>query len=487
MSDYIIINKRDNVGVALRNLFKGDAVSNITLLTDVPEKHKFALGDIKKGENVIKYGYSIGVASQDIKKGEYIHSHNLKTGLTEKESYEFTGDNDCTFEKSDITFNGYLRENGRVGIRNRLLIVPTVGCANSAALKIGERVGSELGAQEVQVLTHPYGCSQLGDDAKNTALCISQLCKNPNVGGCLIISLGCENNNLQYMESFLKGIPESRIQTLNMQECEDEVAEGFSKCKKLLQTMKNDVRTPQSVSKLTIGFKCGGSDGYSGITANVLCGKICDAIVNAGGRTILTEVPEMFGAEKLLLARSRNKEVFEKGVKLIESFKDYFVSHNQVVYENPSPGNKEGGITTLEEKSLGCVTKGGTAVVTDVLDMYESCKTDGLSLLWGPGNDIVSTTNMAAAGVNMILFTTGRGTPLGAPVPTVKLSTNTELYSKKKNWIDFNCGTLLAGEGLENSAKNLLNYIIEIANGKKTLNEKHGIEEIAIFKDGVTL
>ncbi len=487
MQDFIIINENDNVGVALRSLSVGECAGEVCLSESIPEKHKFALTPIKRGESVIKYGNKIGIAAEDIAKGAHVHSHNLKTTLTESESYAFGGNVEYKPEKSDLTFKGFLRENGNVGVRNRLLIVPTVGCANNTVIKIARKLKEKQGEADILYLTHPYGCSQLGEDAKNTALCISQLCKNPNIGGCLVVSLGCENNNLSYMQEFLDGIPAERIETLNMQEESDEIKAGVSKGEKLLDVMKRDVRTEQNINKLTVGFKCGGSDAFSGITANVLCGKICDEITSAGGRCILTEVPEMFGAEKLLLERCENKEVFEKGVKLIESFKNYFLEHNQVVYENPSPGNKAGGITTLEEKSSGCVTKGGNAVVTDVLNMYEACQKDGLSLLWGPGNDIVSVSNLSAAGANMILFTTGRGTPLGAPVPTIKLSTNSELYNKKRNWIDFDCGSVLEKGSFEGTAKKLLEYIISVANGEKTLNELNGFEEIAIFKDGVTL
>lgn len=489
MDKAIIINEKDNVAVALENLTKGDSCFGITLKTDVPEKHKFSLKDISAGEKVIKYGFPIGIAETDIKCGEHIHSHNLKTALSEKEEYSFKGDFRFETEKSDLTFMGFLRSDGKVGIRNRIFVIPTVGCANKAAQEIAKKATEVLGISDNSIcaFTHPYGCSQLGDDADSTSKCLASLCKHPNIGGALLVSLGCENNNLKNMARFLGDCDSDRIRTLNMQECDDEIADGVEKIKSIYNITKNDKRTEQPIEKLTVGFKCGGSDGFSGITANPLCGKICDRLTSMNAKTVLTEVPEMFGAETRLMERATDENVFNLSVKMINGFKKYFTDHGQVVYENPSPGNKDGGITTLEEKSLGCITKGGTSAVTDVLGMYEPCKKNGLSLLWGPGNDIVSTTNLTCAGATLILFTTGRGTPLGAPVPTLKISTNSALYEKKKSWIDFNAGTLLEGETFEDAEKNLLDLIINIANGKKTLNETNGYEEIAVFKDGITL
>lgn len=489
MNNAIIIDKKDNVAVALNDLSKGYEFNNTRLLSDIPQKHKFALRDIQKGEKVIKYGFPIGIAKENILAGEHIHTHNLKTGLTEEEKYNFTGDCDYTPSVTELYFNGFLRDDGNVGIRNRILIIPTVGCVNNAVKEIAQKASIKLGLDDntICALTHPYGCSQLGEDADNTAKCIAALCKHPNTGGALLVSLGCENNNLEVMSQYLGDYNHKRILTLNMQECDDEIFDGVSAVESIYDIIKNDTRTRQPISKLTIGFKCGGSDGFSGITANPLCGKICDKLTSGGAKIILTEVPEMFGAEKRLMERCADKDIFDACVNMINSFKKYFTDHGQAVYENPSPGNKEGGITTLEEKSLGCITKGGFSTVTDVLNLYEPCKKSGLSLLWGPGNDIVSTTNLTCANATMILFTTGRGTPLGAPVPTIKISTNSELSKKKKSWIDFDAGSILDNSDFSKAQDNLLDLIIAVANGEKTLNEKHNYEEIAIFKDGITL
>ncbi len=489
MNNAIIIDEKDNVAVALIDLSKGYKFNNVTLLSDIPQKHKFALCNIQKGEKIIKYGFPIGVAKENIRAGEHIHTHNLKTALTEKDTYDFNGDCHYTPTETDIYFDGFLRADGKVGIRNRILIIPTVGCANNTVKEIARKASIRLGLDDntICALTHPYGCSQLGEDAENTGKCLARLCKHPNTGGALLVSLGCENNNLEVMSQYLGEYDHRRILTLNMQESDDEIADGITAVERIYNVIKKDTRTKQPISKLTIGLKCGGSDGFSGITANPLCGKICDKLTSEGAKVILTETPEMFGAEKRLMERCANRDIFDACVNMINGFKKYFTDHGQVVYENPSPGNKEGGITTLEEKSLGCITKGGFSTVTDILNLYEPSKKSGLSLLWGPGNDIVSTTNLACADAAMILFTTGLGTPLGAPVPTVKISTNSELANKKKNWIDFDAGVLLNGATFTQVTNNLVDYIISVANGEKTHNEKHNYEEIAIFKNGITL
>lgn len=467
------INKNDNVAVVIKD-------------DNIPFGHKVALFDMQKGDNVIKYGYPIGHLTCDVKKGEHIHSHNLETNLTVNSDFSFSGENDYFPNKSDLTFNGFLRSNNKAGIRNEIWIITTVGCVSKTALQL-EKIGNDLisdGCAGVYAFTHPFGCSQLGDDQENTRKILSGLINHPNAGGVLVLSLGCENTNVEVLKSYLGDIDENRVKFLICQDVDDEIEEGKKLISQLYENIKNDKRQPLPLSKLTVGFKCGGSDAFSGITANPLCGMVCDKLTENGATTILTEVPEMFGAEKILLDRCKDKAIFEKLNNTIQAFKDYYVSHNQPVGENPSPGNHDGGITTLEEKSLGCVQKGGKSVVTDVLQYGETCKKSGLNILNGPGNDIVSITNMTASGAQLILFTTGRGTPLGAPVPTIKISTNTHLYNKKSNWIDFNAGDMLDDATLDD---NLFNLLLDVANGKKTLNEKNGYREISIFKDGVVL
>lgn len=456
----MLINKLDNVEVNIEN------------------GHKYAICDIKKGENIIKYGQPIGHATEDIKKGEHIHTHNLKTNLSGKLDYTYTP-TDFKVEKkeSDLYFMGYVRENGEVGIRNDIWIVNTVGCVNKIAEKIAEKTGAKH-------FPHPFGCSQLGDDQEITQKILCGMVNHPNAGGVLVLGLGCENNNIDVFKGVLKEWDDNRVKFLNTQDFEDEIAEGVRLIEELKANAEKTKREKVHISKLKVGLKCGGSDGFSGITANPLVGRFCDALTSFGGSCVLTEVPEMFGAEHLLMNRCENKEIFEKTVKLINDFKEYYIRHNQVVYENPSPGNKKGGITTLEEKSLGCVQKGGLSTVVDVLDYGDRLTKNGLSLLNGPGNDIVAVTNLMAAGVNLILFTTGRGTPLGAPVPTVKIATNNDLATRKKNWIDFDASPLLKGEDVTDK---LIEYVISVANGEKTKNEENGYEEISIFKDGVTL
>lgn len=459
----MIISKFDNVEINLEN------------------GHKYALCDIKKGENVIKYGSPIGHAIADIKKGEHIHTHNLKTNLSGnlKYSYNFK-DYGIKTNESSLTFKGYRRENGEVGIRNEIWIVNTVGCVN----KVAEKLSALTGAVN---FPHPFGCSQLGDDQKLTQLILKGLVNHPNAAGVLVLGLGCENNNISLFKEILGEWNDKRVKFLNCQDFDNEIEEGIRLINELKAYADTFKREDISISELKIGLKCGGSDGFSGITANPLVGSLADKVISFGGSCVLTEVPEMFGAEHLLMERCESKEIFDKTVSLINDFKDYYKRHNQVIYENPSPGNKAGGITTLEEKSLGCVQKGGLSQVVDVLDYGDRLSKNGLSLLNGPGNDIVAITNLTAAGVHLILFTTGRGTPIGAPVPTIKVATNKKLATSKKNWIDFDASPLLNEKTMPELTDDFLSYIIEVASGKETRNEINGYKEISIFKDGVTL
>ena len=451
---YVIINSRDNVKVNLEN------------------GQKYALCNIEKGEQIIKYGFPIGVATENIKADELVHSHNLKTALSGKNEYTYTPNLKETESKEPIFIDAYIRANGEIGIRNDIWIINTVGCVNKTAEKLSKMTGAFC-------FTHPYGCSQLGDDHTRTQEILCGLINHPNAGGVLVLGLGCENNNIEELKKVLGDYDSARVRFLNAQDSVDEIAEGIKIIDELKAICKEDKREKVSIARLKIGLKCGGSDGLSGITANPLCGKITDKLVSMGGSAVLTEVPEMFGAEQILMNRCENEDVFNKTVKLINDYKDYFISYNQPVSENPSPGNKAGGITTLEEKSLGCVQKGGSATVIDVLDYGDTVKKAGLNLLNGPGNDIVAVTNLTVAGCHIILFTTGRGTPLGAPVPTIKIATNSNLAEKKQNWIDF--------DAQKNGADELLDLIVETAGGKQTKNEIHDYREIAIFKDGVTL
>lgn len=484
------IHETDSVFVALSDLKKGEVVEGITLLEDIKTAHKFALKDIKKGEDVIKYGYPIGHALCDIKKGSHVHTHNVKTNLSDDVSYTYNPVEVNLKNNANRKVNLYDRKNGTYGIRNHLFIVPLVGCVNAQAELIKQRLEKECDLSHIDgviVLKHPYGCSQMGGDKKFTEVILKKSVLHPNAGGVLVLSLGCEENRLEpFMES-LGDYNKERIVPLKSQDVEDEVEAGFEICKNLLEKMKEDKRVESDLSNIRVGLKCGGSDGFSGITANPLVGLLSDYVVSVGGTSVLSEVPEMFGAEKMLMTRAKDEVVFNKIVKLINDFKKYYEDHNQVCYENPSPGNKEGGITTLEDKSLGCVQKAGHGLVEDVVFDDGVVINKGLNLLNGPGNDMVACTNLAAAGCQLILFTTGRGTPFGTYVPTVKISTNTRLAEKKKNWIDFNAGLIVDGVNMDDVFASFLDKIIDIINGEKVCNEINGFEEIAIFKDGVTL
>ncbi|WP_010238180.1 UxaA family hydrolase [Clostridium arbusti] len=491
MKNFFKINEKDNVVVALTDLNKADIIEidnkKITIEDSIKRGHKIAVDNIKKGDNIIKYGFPIGHATENIKVGQLVHSHNLKTNLDGIKDYDYNKkDLKIDFEHRNLTFNGYVRENGKVGIRNEIWIVPTVGCVNGIADAIARKFQEETNV-EVQVFKHNYGCSQLGDDHFNTMTILGDIVKHPNAGGILVLGLGCENNTMGDFIKSLEVYDKNRIRFLISQEVEDEVEEGIKLLKEVYENAKKDKRVAVPLSELNIGLKCGGSDGFSGITANPLLGKFSDFLTSQGGTTVLTEVPEMFGAETLLMNRAKDKEVFNKTVNLINDFKKYFMGYDQPVYENPSPGNKAGGITTLEDKSLGCTQKSGSSQVVDVLKYGQTLNKKGLNLLSAPGNDLVASTALASAGCHMVLFTTGRGTPFGTFVPTIKVSTNSQIYEKKKRWIDFNAGDLIKDKTMDELMEEFINYIINIANGELANNEKNHIREIAIFKNGVTL
>ena len=500
----IRITDRDNVAVALESLPQGSVVEvdgiTLTVGSNVPAGHKVALSPIGEGEPVVKYGYPIGKAKNDIKKGEWVHTFNVKTALSEEAEYTYSEEEakECLMDMAERkavyassgipTIRAYERKNGDIGIRNALWIVPTVGCVNQISKTLEAWGNANLGLEDgVHAWVHPFGCSQLGDDHENTRLILSDLVRHPNAGGVLVIGLGCENNTMESFKALLGEVDSERVKFLVTQDVEDELESGKKLLLEISQAMKADKRTAVPMSRLVVGMKCGGSDGFSGITGNPLVGRFTNELVAMGGTAILTEVPEMFGAEQVLMNRAESREVFDSVVDMINGFKHYFTSHGQVVYENPSPGNKMGGITTLEDKSLGCVQKGGRAPVSGVLKYGERVEKKGMNLLTGPGNDIVSTTVQSAAGAHMILFTTGRGTPLGSPVPTVKIATNTELSEKKANWIDFNAGRLLS-EDADKVLDDFMVLIQRIASGEvKTRNEINGYSEISILKDGVVL
>lgn len=492
----ILVHDTDDAAVALCDLKSGqvwpvEGHGEVALLEDIPAGHKVALRNIGEGEDVIKYGYPIGRAASAICRGEHIHTHNLKTKLEGLLEYTYAPKPvPAAFgQREELFFDGYMRSDGRVGVRNELWIVPTVGCVNTTARILAEEAKKRWGGEvdDVCALTHNVGCSQLGTDQETTMKLLAGLIHNPNVGGVLVLSLGCENNHLDVFRPYIGDVDEKRIKFLVTQEAEDEYAAGMDRLAQLVEEMRTDRRRRVSAEHLTVGFKCGGSDGFSGITANPLCGRLSDRLVRAGGSAILTEVPEMFGAETLFMARCASREVFDQTVQLINGYKNYFMRYDQPIYENPSPGNKEGGISSLEEKSLGCTQKGGTAPVAGVLDYGGQITHRGLNLLTGSGNDQVSCTNLAASGAAILCFTTGRGNPFGGIVPTVKIATNSALAQHKPHWIDFDAGCILE-EGAAAVTEDFVRYILDVASGKvHTRNEDNGYKEISIFRDGVIL
>ena len=495
-TSFIKINPADSVVVCLRPFTKGETIEvdgkTITLAQDTPPGHKVLITDTAEGENIIKYGYPIGHARQALAAGTWVNENNLKTNLSGTLSYEYHPvDEKLQIARDDRTFNGYVRKNGEVGIRNEVWIVPTVGCVNGIAERLAVELEKETqleGIDAVHAWHHNFGCSQLSGDHENTRKVLRDIVLHPNAGAVLIVSLGCENNQPDEFEKLLGDYDRDRIKILITQKVEgDEVEEGMKILRGLYDIAKQDRRTPCPLSELRVGLKCGGSDGFSGITGNPLVGEFSDYLVAQGGTSILTEVPEMFGAETILMNRCETTELFNQTVKLVNDFKEYFLSHGEPVGENPSPGNKAGGISTLEDKALGCTQKCGRAPVSGVLGYGDRLKVKGLNLLSAPGNDLVAATALASAGCQIVLFTTGRGTPFGTFIPTMKISTNSTLYNNKPHWIDFNAGQLVEGVEMKDVLAQFIDKIIAVANGEKARNEINGYREISIFKNGVTL
>ncbi len=494
MPSVLQIRPEDSVAVALEPLAAGTVVSlgnrTVQLLDDIPAGHKFALRKMDAGQNVIKYGFPIGHAAEDIPAGRHVHVHNLKTNLSDTLTYQWRPSAPAALPSvSARSFPGYPREDGRVGIRNELWILPTVGCVNDIAKALEQDAQSLLGpsVEHVYAFPHPYGCSQMGDDQENTRRILADLATHPNVGGVLVLGLGCENSGADVLRGYMGEYDESRVRFLVCQQVEDEHEAAMALLRELAGRMREDRRVPCPASSLVVGLKCGGSDGFSGITANPVIGGLSDRIAALGGSTILTEVPEMFGAETILMARCETEELFRKTVDLINDFKRYYQENHQTIYENPSPGNKAGGISTLEDKALGCTQKSGFAPVRGVLAYGEKVAVPGLNLLSAPGNDLVASTALAASGAQLVLFSTGRGTPFASPVPTLKIASNPTLAERKSNWIDFAAGDLLRGKTLDQLSEALLDQVLRVASGEPVISEKHGFHDLAIFRQGVTL
>ncbi len=493
---FLKINPADSVVVCLRPMQKGETINidgkTIEIKQDTPAGHKLLIKDAPKGTDIIKYGYPIGHSIEDLTEGQWVNENNIKTNLSGSLEYEYSPVNEqLSIENENLTFKGYMRKNGEVGIRNEIWIVPTVGCVNGIAEKLVDLLKAETNCEGIDAIHawhHNYGCSQLSGDHENTRKVLRDIVLHPNAGAVLILSLGCENNQPDEFMKLLGDYDQERIKLLVTQKVEgDELEEGMKILRNLYNIAKQDVRTDVPISHLRVGLKCGGSDGFSGITANPLVGEFSDWLVAQGGTSILTEVPEMFGAETILMNRCENSKLFDQTVTMINDFKEYFLSHGEPVGENPSPGNKAGGISTLEDKALGCTQKCGRAPVSGVLAYGDRLQVNGLNLLSAPGNDLVASTALASAGCQIVLFTTGRGTPFGTFVPTMKISTNSQLFHNKPNWIDFNAGELLEGAEMKVLLRKFIELIISVANGDLVRNEKNGYREISIFKNGVTL
>lgn len=489
MEKSIRIHPQDNVAVALADLRAGEAAAGVTLLEDIPAGHKVALTSLHPGEKVVKYGFPIGHATAEVAPGSWLHTHNVRTDLSDALTYVYTPTHPRLEPCSPDTFPGFPREDGRAGVRNEIWIIPTVGCVNDVASALARRAQRLLhgSVEDVIAFRHPYGCSQMGEDQENTRRLLAGLIRHPNAGGVLVLGLGCENSGIETLRPYLGEAPLPRVRTLICQDVEDELAAGEALLRELIDQAASWARVPVSTEKLVVGLKCGGSDGFSGITANPTIGAFSDHLIRRGGTTILTEVPEMFGAETLLMDRCENEAVFRQTVSLINNFKRYFTENHQTVYENPSPGNKQGGITTLEDKSLGCTQKSGSAPVVDVLPYAHRVEKPGLNLLSAPGNDLVAATALAAAGAQIVLFSTGRGTPFACPVPTVKIASNPALAHRKAGWIDFSAAPVLEGVSIDRMGEELYGKVLAVAGGERVKSEEAGFHDLAIFKQGVTL
>ena len=492
---FLKINPDDNVAVAIVPLRKGGGISvdgkEIFLQEDIPAGHKVALKDFAENEDIIKYGYAIGHARCAIIKGAWVNERNIKTNLEGLLEYSYSPKwAELNIPNRNLSFMGYRRKSGEVGIRNEIWVIPTVGCVNGIVNRLADSLRRETGEANVDAIVafpHNYGCSQLGNDHENTRKILRDMVMHPNAGAVLVVGLGCENNQLSAFKDLLGEYDAERVRFMECQKVDDEYEEGLDILRQLYDIASQDVRVEVPLCELKVGLKCGGSDGFSGITANPLLGVFSDFLVAQGGTSVLTEVPEMFGAETILMNRCETPELFDKTVHLINDFKAYFLANNQPVYENPSPGNKAGGISTLEEKSLGCTQKCGKSPVKDVLMYGERILSKGLNLLSAPGNDLVAATALASAGCQLVLFTTGRGTPFGSFVPTMKIATNSNLAEKKPGWIDFNAGPLVEDDPMEDVAERFIRFVIDVASGRRVNNELNGFREIAIFKSGVTL
>ncbi|MBQ8826058.1 MAG: altronate dehydratase [Oscillospiraceae bacterium] len=493
--EIIRINENDNVAVAVRAMKKGTEIEvdgrKIKVLQRIPAGHKVAISRISDASPVIKYGYPIGNAYGNIEPGEWVHTHNLKTALSGLVDYNYEPVHSRRHHDDvvPLQYEGFERADGSTGTRNEIWIVPTVGCVNGIARELEKRASHLVkgSIEAVAAFAHPYGCSQLGEDQENTRKILADIVNHPNAGGVLVLGLGCENTGIEILKEYIGEYDENRVKFLKCQDTENELEDGIKLLEELAEYASKFERKKISASKLIVGLKCGGSDGFSGITANPLVGRFSDLLVEQGGTTILTEVPEMFGAETILMNRAKDEETFDKTVSLVNNFKCYYEAAGQPIYENPSPGNKDGGISTLEDKSLGCTQKSGTSDVNGVLEYGDRVKESGLNLLSAPGNDLVASTALAASGAQIILFTTGRGTPFASPVPTIKISSNTPLADRKSNWIDFNAGPIAEDKTIDDLARLLLAYVLEVASGKKVKSEIYGYRDMAIFKKGVTL
>lgn len=493
ISPVIRLNPIDDVVIARRQLMLGTILQEeggLRIAAMIPAGHKMATRDIAQGESVKRYGQIIGVASQPIKAGQHVHTHNLSMSDFSR-THAFGVDvKPDDYVPSPATFMGIVRPDGRVATRNYIGVLTSVNCSATAARAIADHFRRDVHPEAlaefpnvdgVVALTHGLGCAvdALGEPLQILRRTLAGYAKHPNFAAVLIVGLGCETNQISGLLEAHDLKENEYFHTFTIQETggtAKTVAHGIEKIKRMLPEANAVEREPVSASHLTLGLQCGGSDGYSGITANPALGAAVDLLVRHGGTAILSETPEIYGAEHLLTRRAVSSEVGEKLLARIDWWEEYCAKNGAEMNNNPSAGNKAGGLTTILEKSLGAVAKGGTSNLVDVYEYAETVTAKGLVFMDTPGYDPISATGQVAGGANVICFTTGRGSAYGcAPSPSLKLSTNTALWQRQEEDIDINCGAIADGLSTpQRIGEEFFQMILDAASGRKTKSELHG-------------
>ena len=489
MDKFVRLRAEDNVVIASMVLGRGDEVEGLTLCDPIPVGHKIATQALAKGSAVRKFGQIIGYAAEDIVAGAHLHTHNIEFRPTEG-AYEFGTDLSSVLQVSEAEqdhFMGYKRANGIVGTRNYIAIVTSVNCSATAARRIADAFGpAELAAYPnvdgVVAFVHGTGCGMAGNGEGFEALqrVMWGYARHPNHGGVLMVGLGCEMNQIDWLlEAY--GIEQGPLfQTMNIQNVaglQKTIDTGIEKVKAMLPLVNDISRTKCPASELKVALQCGGSDAWSGVTANPALGEACDLLAAQGGTGVLAETPEIYGAEHLLTRRAVDQATGERLVGMIKWWENYTARNHGSMDNNPSPGNKQGGLSTILEKSLGAAAKGGTSPLMGVYKYAEPVRAKGFTFMDSPGYDPASVTGQIAGGCNIVCFTTGRGSAFGSkPAPTIKLATNTTMYQRMTDDMDINCGDILSDQiSVQEKGRQIYEMILRVASGEQTKSEAHGL------------